>query len=90
MVMHRVQAPGRCDALGVFMIISPPSSSPPPRVQVDIRELVALRDAIIVSGKDMHRPINLIKRFKSINKDEEVNRSLMTLLSIKGEDYEVR
>ena len=61
-------------------------------IQVDVKDVIALRDAIVASGKDIHRPMNLVNKMKRINRDQEVNRSLMTLLDVEGEqsDKEVR
>ena len=52
--------------------------------QVDIKDVIALRDAIVASGKDIHRPMNLLNKMKCINRDREVNQSLMTLLAVEG------
>ena len=39
----------------------------------------------------MRRPMNLLNRMKTINADQDVNRALMTMLSLEEEgDEEVR
>ena len=55
---------------------------------MDTKDVIALRDAIVASGRDIHRPMNLVKRMRSINVDKDVNRALMTLLAV--EEGEVR
>ena len=53
--------------------------------------MITLRDAIVHSGRDMRRPMNLLNRMKTINADQDVNRALMTMLSLEeeGEEEEV-
>ena len=53
--------------------------------------MITLRDAIVHSGRDMRRPMDLLNRMKTINADQDVNRALMTMLSLEEEgDEEVR
>ena len=49
--------------------------------QTNLKEVIELRDAIVSSASDLHRPINLMIRIRSLNRSEDVNRSLMALLS---------
>lgn len=56
--------------------------------QVNVKDIIALRDAIVAAGKDIHRPMNLVDKMKCINRDREVNRSLMTLLAVEGGQFD--
>ena len=41
---------------------------------------IELRDSIVSSGQDIHRPMNVARRMSEFNSDKDVNRSLMTML----------
>ena len=48
--------------------------------QVQPAALMELRDSIFASGQDLHRPVNLASRMRRFNQDQDVNKSLMTML----------
>ena len=48
--------------------------------QIDISKAIELRDSIVFSGQDIHRPMNVARRMSEFNSDKDVNRSLMTML----------
>lgn len=64
-----------------ILIIPPLPAVWSPSSQIDIEEVVELHDAIIHSGKDMRKPMNLAKQMKGVAADEDVNAALMMLLS---------
>ena len=46
-----------------------------------MKDVICLRDAIVSSGSNMHQPMDLLKRMKSLNRSEDVNKALMMMLS---------
>ena len=52
-------------------------------LQVNVKEAVELRDAIILSGGDLRQPQNLTTKMKAVTRDKEVNKSLFQMLSLK-------
>lgn len=50
-------------------------------LQVNLTEVMDLRDALISSNGGLYQPINLLKNLRSFNKDKEVNQGLLTILT---------
>ena len=48
--------------------------------QTNLRDIVDLRDAILSSGMDLHRPMHLARRM-SLDRNVEVNKALLNMLS---------
>ena len=53
-------------------------------VQTNMKDVIYLRDAIVSSGSNMHQPMDLQKRMKSLNRNEDVNKALMMMLSVQA------
>ena len=52
--------------------------------QVNIKEVVELRDAIVQSGGDLRAPTNLTRKMKAVTRDKEVSQSLFQMLSMRA------
>ncbi len=49
--------------------------------QVDMATVISLRSVILSSGSDMHRPTDLASKMKAVSICDNVNRSLLMMLS---------
>ena len=49
--------------------------------QTNMRDVIELRDAVISSGSGMYQPMNLVKRMQGFDRNEDVNRALLMMLS---------
>ena len=56
-------------------------------IQTIMKDVICLRDAIVSSGSNMHQPMDLLKRMKSLNRSEDVNKALMMLLSEQASQF---
>lgn len=56
---------------------------PPTFPQVNMREIIELRDAIQAAGSDLHQPQHLMEKMRIMNHDDEVNKSLLMMLTSK-------
>ena len=53
-------------------------------MQFDVKDVVELRDTIVLSGGDLRQPQNLTKKLKLMTRDKEVNQSLFQMLALGG------
>ncbi|GAX77145.1 hypothetical protein CEUSTIGMA_g4591.t1 [Chlamydomonas eustigma] len=57
--------------------------------EVSMKDVVEVRDAIILSGGDLRQPQHLSSKMRTMTMDREVNKSLFMMLAMKGDAEEL-